>query len=409
MAADECGFGDLRERRRDRPCGVIPTRDAALGQLRDFVPRAGKYRALRNFDLGPARRSHVSGLSPYLRSRVIHEAEVSRAVLGRYAFGTVEKFLQEVAWRTYWKGWLEMRPAVWDAYREGVAADVRRLDESERLRAARDRAVRGETGIECFDFWARELAGRGYLHNHARMWFASIWIFTLRLPWRLGADFFLRHLLDGDPASNTLSWRWVAGLHTRGKPYLARASNIAEFTDGRFDPRGQLDERAGPLEPDGEFSRQTLRLPEPPPVGGRLGWLLSPDDLSPPPEDLGIVATGGIMAGFESDAAPVVDFRRGVLADALARRHGEWLADFGALEDWTAAHRLDGVALALPTVGPWRDALASHPLPVPTHPVVGEWDRSLWPRATAGFFRLKKRLPEHFAALDCPRQPELWD
>jgi deoxyribodipyrimidine photo-lyase len=65
----------------------------------------------------------------------------------------------------------------------------------------------------------QELVETGYLHNHARMWFASIWIFTLRLPWELGADFFLRHLLDGDAASNTLSWRWVAGLHTKGKHY----------------------------------------------------------------------------------------------------------------------------------------------------------------------------------------------
>jgi deoxyribodipyrimidine photo-lyase len=66
------------------------------------------------------------------------------------------------------------------------------------------------------------------------MWFASIWIFTLGLPWRIGADFFYRHLLDGDAASNTLSWRWVAGLHTRGKAYAAESWNIEKFTGGRF-------------------------------------------------------------------------------------------------------------------------------------------------------------------------------
>ncbi|WP_238189582.1 FAD-binding domain-containing protein [Methylobacterium frigidaeris] len=77
------------------------------------------------------------------------------------------------------------------------------------------------------------------------MWFASIWIFSLRLPWELGAEFFLRRLLDGDPASNTLSWRWVAGLHTRGRPYLARRDNIRDFTEGRHDPAG-LDEGAAP-------------------------------------------------------------------------------------------------------------------------------------------------------------------
>ena len=70
------------------------------------------------------------------------------------------------------------------------------------------------------------------------MWFASIWIFTLRLPWALGADFFLRHLIDADAASNTLSWRWGAGLQTVGKTYLARTENIARYTNGRFAPRG---------------------------------------------------------------------------------------------------------------------------------------------------------------------------
>jgi deoxyribodipyrimidine photo-lyase len=73
-------------------------------------------------------------------------------------------------------------------------------------------ATFGRTGIACFDQWTGELLETGYLHNHARVWFSSIWIFTLRLPWKLGADFFIRFLNDGDSASNTLSWRWVAGL-----------------------------------------------------------------------------------------------------------------------------------------------------------------------------------------------------
>ena len=91
-----------------------------------------------------------------------------------------------------------------------------------------------KTNINCFDSWTKELIENGYLHNHARMWYASIWIHTLELPWQLGADFFMRHLLDGDPASNTLSWRWVAGLQTKGKPYLASYSNISKFTNNRF-------------------------------------------------------------------------------------------------------------------------------------------------------------------------------
>jgi hypothetical protein len=66
------------------------------------------------------------------------------------------------------------------------------------------------------------------------MWFASIWIFTLELPWQLGAELFLQHLYDGDAASNTLSWRWVAGIQTQGKHYLASEWNIKKFTNNRF-------------------------------------------------------------------------------------------------------------------------------------------------------------------------------
>jgi hypothetical protein len=79
------------------------------------------------------------------------------------------------------------------------------------------------------------------------MWFASIWIFTLKLPWQQGAAFFLEHLFDGDAASNTLSWRWVAGLQTKGKHYLAKAWNIEKFTQNKFS-NINLNESAEPLE-----------------------------------------------------------------------------------------------------------------------------------------------------------------
>ena len=87
-----------------------------------------------------------------------------------------------------------------------------------------------ETEIECFNDWVKELKNFNYLHNHTRMLFASIWIFTLKLPWQKGAEFFMKNLFDGDAASNTLSWRWVAGIQTKGKNYLAKSWNISKFT-----------------------------------------------------------------------------------------------------------------------------------------------------------------------------------
>jgi deoxyribodipyrimidine photo-lyase len=229
----------------------LPTREAVLGRLAEFLPRAGRaYAATRNQDRGADNRSNVSALSPWIKRRVLTEAEVIGAAVKAHGAAASGKFVQEVFWRSYWKGWLEHRPSLLAAF------NARRLELKEQMSADHDlrqnhtRATEGKTGIACYDAWVRELRDTGWLHNHARMWFASIWCFTLKLPWVLGADFFFKHLLDADAASNTLSWRWVAGLHTPGKHYLARADNIRLNTKDRFDPAGQLNETASPLADD---------------------------------------------------------------------------------------------------------------------------------------------------------------
>ncbi|MEL6754516.1 MAG: FAD-binding domain-containing protein, partial [Pseudomonadota bacterium] len=195
-----------------------PTRVAGLTRLDTFQSKMGRhYASERNSDYGPGDRTNVSVLSPWVRTRTLLEEELTRAALEKYALSTAEKFVQEVCWRTYFKGWLEHRPGVWTAYERERDRQFELMEQNAGLRTAWKEAVEGRTGIDCFDAWARELVETGYLHNHARMWFASIWLFTLKLPLELGADFFLRNLMDGDAASNTCSWRWVGGLHTPGK------------------------------------------------------------------------------------------------------------------------------------------------------------------------------------------------
>ena len=218
------------------------SRAKALDQLNNFVDNhLAEYSKLRNFDFGPEKRSNISCLSPYITHGVINEKEVIQKALSKFSFSKNEKFIQEVLWRTYWKGWLELRPNVWTDY----LVELKQIRNEFKNNQDYLSAIEGKTNIDCFNEWVTELKENNYLHNHTRMWFASIWIFTLELPWQLGAEFFMKHLFDGDAASNTLGWRWVAGIQTQGKHYLASEWNIKKFTNNRFQ-NIQLNENAPP-------------------------------------------------------------------------------------------------------------------------------------------------------------------
>ena len=381
----------------------LPTRADGLRRLAAFLPAAGRHYAdNRNADAGPAARGNVSLLSPYLRYRLLTEDEVIAAALEHHGTNAAAKFVQEVAWRTYWKGWLELRPAVWrrflaerDAARGGAL--VRAVAEAEA----------GATGIEGFDDWARELVQHGYLHNHARMWFASIWIFTLRLPWVLGADFFLRHLLDADPASNTLSWRWVAGLQTPGKTYLATADNIARYTAGRYRPQGLARRAEALTEPALPTARQLPSLPD---GRGKPSLLLvTPEDLCPERMWIGSDVRAGLavrgVPGWPWGGAAEA-FVTGAVADAAGRvaaALGCPVAvtdglEAGAVLEAAAASGAEAVVTAYAPVGPVADALDAleGPLAAAGLPLVRvrrTWDERLWPSCTKGFFAFREHLP----------------
>ena len=218
------------------------SRAKAVDKLNHFVENnLLEYSKLRNFDFGPHNRSNISCLSPYITHGIINELEVIDKSLKKFSFVKNEKFIQEVLWRTYWKGWLELRPNVWSDY----LIELNKLRKEFKDNQNYIDAIEGKTNLECFNQWVNELKENNYLHNHARMWFASIWIFTLELPWQLGAELFMQHLYDGDPASNTLGWRWVAGIQTQGKHYLASEWNIQKFTNNRFQ-NIKLNENAPP-------------------------------------------------------------------------------------------------------------------------------------------------------------------
>ena len=400
------------------PSTMVATRREALRRMDGFAPAMGKrYASRRNYDLGPGQHRGVSQLSPYIRRRLVTEPEVIRAAVTQHGPDGAEKFIQEVLWRGYFKGWLERRPQVWTEYRTGLGRDLDALSRDRRLRRAVESAEAGNTGLDCLDAWVEELIETGYLHNHARMWFASIWIFTLDLPWRLGADFFLRHLLDGDPASNTLGWRWVAGLHTRGKAYKADTWNIAKFTQGRFEPRvSDLAQDIHPLdamEPDGLPPLHPLRQITPPQPGRPTAILITEEDCNLEAFDLSSfevrgaamlqathlrspLETSALISAFDQEALTDAAERSGL--DALPMRAGVprdlavWAQKLGAQQIWT------------PYVpeGPVRDWL-NEARPHLTEAGISmvetrrDWDGAIWPLATAGFFKVKKKIPDILA------------
>jgi deoxyribodipyrimidine photo-lyase len=382
------------------------TREAALAAFEDFLPLVPHYSTRRGFV--SAGNRNVSRLSPYLRRRVITEQEVAQRVLREYSFQAAEKFLQEVVWRTYWKGWLERYPQVWTSCVDSEARLREELD-GQPWAEIYERACRGETQLSFFNDWIYELTENGYLHNHARMWFASVWIFTLQLPWQLGAMFMYRHLLDGDPASNTLSWRWVAGLQTRGKSYVARADNIATYSEGRWQPKpGELAESVCVVHDGVEVGEHTehrveyASLPVEP-----YGVVITDEDLSFALEsDILHRVQGVALLSYRpehNEAALVTEFVRDLERDAQQRFVAEGMTALGEPEvvSWAVAQGCKRFVVVMPPVGPNRTRalelmrlLSAQGLQCSMYQ--RQWDAELHGLADKGFFpfweRVKKRI-----------------
>lgn len=387
------------------------TRDGALRQLEDFLPLATAYARDRSLVKPP--HSAVSRLSPAIRHRLVSEYEVATMVMDSHPFESVEKFVQEVYWRRYWKSWLALRPQVWSCYLE----DLDGLEPDPRIAMIEA----GNSGNPLIDYFTRELVETGYLHNHSRMWYAGWWIHEAGLPWQAGAALFLRYLWDGDPASNTLSWRWAAGLQTKGKAYLTRKSNIERWLDpailatalpghGAFEsPQSRI--------PVDESSRAVTCPPfaqETAPLAGRAGLWIHEEDLSPECSELGDCHFDAVLATAHTDSWESLGFPSGkrrwieqAVADASRRAGAHWrmLVEVGtgplveSLADWARKHRLRSVRALRPEVGPIRDLLPTlrrllAEQGTTLYLIEREADRFLRPLATSGFFPFWEKTRE---------------
>ena len=229
---------------------VSPTiggRTAAERQLATINPV--RYAATRN-----ALDGAVTRLSAYIRHGVLSLAEVRDAVWDRIKYASEgEKLINELAWRDYWQRvYAQIGDGIWqdrEPYKTGYSAKHYARELPDDIRT-------GQTNLACMDAFADELTSTGYLHNHSRMWLAAYIIHWRQIAWQAGARWFLQHLLDGDPASNNLSWQWVASTFSH-KPYFFNKENLARYTNQRFCRTCPL-ARACPLDASYETLEQRL-------------------------------------------------------------------------------------------------------------------------------------------------------
>jgi deoxyribodipyrimidine photo-lyase len=380
------------------------TRSQALTAWRGFLPHVRDYATRRNHVIDSHR--NVSRLSLAIRHRLIAEDEIIQDTLQHTSFRHAEKWLQEICWRRYWKGWLEMRPDVWHTWRRRVV-ELRQSLPAEVLEKA-EAVAAGESGVACMDVFARELIETGYLHNHARMWWASFWIHAEKLPWELGADFFFRHLLDADPASNTLSWRWVAGLQTPGKTYIVRLDNLKKYLapEQLTDLRGAERLADGAVTPEiaqefADTNKTTLPIyPNSlPATAPRCGLWLHADDLLPeigPLAALQPVAIAVIRAATSSDAA------RAAMEDAATRATAHYSCPVESVDAeefaaWATRHQLGEVIGFAPFIGPEQELLEKIAPPLKSSGtsltlIRRASDARIFSYASAGFFPFWKKM-----------------
>ena len=385
---------------------AIHNHQRAHQQLRYFSENSiQKYSQQRNFDYGNDHKNCVSGLSMAINRRIISEWYVIKHILKVHPYEKVEKFVQEVCWRTYWKGYLEHHPSIWNDYIDNIKnLEFLKLNQSYR------NAIKGETGIECFDFWMLTLIEKGYLHNHARMWFSSIWIHTLKLPWQLGANIFLENLIDGDPASNTLSWRWVAGLHTKGKCYLANAENIKKFTGGQFYPVNQLSKYPHLTEESEHSPPQELKLKDSKSKGIKC-FLVHESDLS-----IGRIPKSDVLLVQKSPLKSVKRSRlvENFIANALKSFQDDFtnkhetelilidLEDDKMIKETLKRKGINSVHTYYPSIGFINDQLKKiESKGYKLEFMHTGWDKTFWPHASKGFFKLESKIPRLLRQLDC--------
>ncbi|MFT6590948.1 MAG: deoxyribodipyrimidine photo-lyase [Rhodoferax sp.] len=251
-----------------------PTRQAALERISGVRP--GDYARSRN-----AIEGAVTGLSPYITHGLISLPEVLAGVTAKHLLDVQHKFVFELGWREYFRHvWAFRGEEIFKSLREGL------LPQTSYSALLPEDIRQANTGVPVIDMAVRTLYATGYLHNHARMWLASYVVHVRKVDWRIAADWLYGHLIDGDLASNHLSWQWVAGTGS-SKPYLFNADNVARYAPASWHSPGSVIDQS--YEALDRLARQPMRRSRNEHDTPNQGALIEPTLLAEPPLDLGWV------------------------------------------------------------------------------------------------------------------------
>ena len=386
------------------PIYLNHSREYALDLLENFVVKKIKnYSSKRNYDFGDAENNFVSYLSPFIAKGILSEREIISRVLRDNSYLQTEKFIQEIFWRTYWRGWLELREKVWYDFIE----DIKLLDNTTENYVS---AISAKTKIECFNNWVLELKETGYLHNHTRMWFASIWIFTLKIDWQLGAMFFYNHLIDADSASNTLSWRWIAGLQTKGKTYKAWDENIKKYTGSKYYPQNLLSKTAESLPDNRLYPPKDIQFNNSISNFDNSGLIIFDENLTlnhlehNNKKINNILLQNSHFNPLGEDSSIKINFNRKSLKEyeeMILNNNSVQLdyIDFNKnyvdqVNKWVKMHKIKLILFARPRVGIFKDIMNAilEKSIVKVSIIDRKWDVMYWPHCKKGFFNFKKHI-----------------
>ena len=374
-------------------------------RLKEFVKsKLYQYKSKRNYDFGELDKNFVSGLSPAISRRIITEFEIIQEVKKQFNYKDVEKYIDEICWRTYWKGFLEHYPQIWHDYLNDID-DFKYFESNDY-----QNALNAKSEFNFFNTWVNELKSNGYLHNHTRMWFASIWIFELELPWQLGAHFFMQNLLDADPASNTLSWRWVAGLHTKGKFYRATPSNIRKFTNFRFPIENQFKNKINPILNVKSYHKKKVDFPkfkQNNNTSENHGIIFHEEDLSNyKVRENDFILIQRFHFNPYNQNRTIEDFTNKALKSFTEKfssyniTYFDW-SHLETIKKWKDKNNIKSISISYPCVGKLKKPIADAEkyLGIKFDYYMHHWDRLFWTHSNRGFFKLKKHIKKNIKVL----------